>query len=211
MPAERVTRNYMMNTSLDKNSKIGCIVMASGLGKRFGGNKLMASFGGKPMVSWVLDVTDGLFDKRVVVTRNDEVNRLCSNRNVECIYHDLPYRSDAVRLGIEQMPEDIGGCLFCLADQPFLSIELITRILTTASQNPSNIIRPICGHTLGSPVWFPRDLFPELADLPEGKGGNFLAKSYPDRVLTVPVDNPLELIDIDTREVYEELLQYVAD
>ena len=30
--------------------KIGCVIMASGLGKRFGGNKLMADFQGKPLL-----------------------------------------------------------------------------------------------------------------------------------------------------------------
>ena len=30
--------------------KLGCVIMASGLGKRFGGNKLMEDFHGKPMI-----------------------------------------------------------------------------------------------------------------------------------------------------------------
>ena len=32
----------------------GCVIMASGMGKRFGGNKLMADFGGKPMICRIL-------------------------------------------------------------------------------------------------------------------------------------------------------------
>ena len=30
---------------------LGCVIMASGLGKRFGGNKLMADFHGQPMIA----------------------------------------------------------------------------------------------------------------------------------------------------------------
>ena len=42
---------------------IGCVIMASGLGKRFGSNKLMADFNGKPMIYRILSATDGaLFD-----------------------------------------------------------------------------------------------------------------------------------------------------
>ena len=37
--------------------RIACIIMASGLGKRFGSNKLMASFHGAPLIHLVLDVT----------------------------------------------------------------------------------------------------------------------------------------------------------
>ena len=42
--------------------QIGCVIMASGLGKRFGGNKLMADFHGKPMIQRSLNATEGLFD-----------------------------------------------------------------------------------------------------------------------------------------------------
>lgn len=37
---------------------IGCVIMASGLGKRFGSNKLMADFNGKPMIYRILSATD---------------------------------------------------------------------------------------------------------------------------------------------------------
>ena len=39
----------------------GCVIMASGLGIRFGGNKLMADFCGKPMITQILDATEDLF------------------------------------------------------------------------------------------------------------------------------------------------------
>lgn len=50
--------------------------MASGLGKRFGSNKLMASFHGAPLIHSVLDVTGSvpLFADRLVVTRSREVH-----------------------------------------------------------------------------------------------------------------------------------------
>ena len=52
---------------------LGCVIMASGLGKRFGGNKLMADFDGQPLICRALTVTDGLFSHRVVVTRHADV------------------------------------------------------------------------------------------------------------------------------------------
>ena len=57
--------------------------MASGLGKRFGSNKLMADFNGKPMVYRILSATDdALFAARIVVTRSGEVEAFCRERKI---------------------------------------------------------------------------------------------------------------------------------
>lgn len=185
--------------------------MASGLGTRFGGNKLMADFGGKPMIQWILDATTNLFARRVVVTRNEGVRELCQRLNIDCVFHDLPHRSDTVRLGLEQMPDSLDGCMFCLADQPYLTYSTLYRLAEAATCNPDNIWRLICEDTLGSPVWFPMSLVDELSHLPEGKGGNVVAKRHDSIVRTVSISNPLELQDIDTRELCDELrpLTYV--
>ena len=79
---------------------VGCVIMASGMGKRFGGNKLMADFAGQPMIARILAATEGLFDRRVVVTRYEDVAAICREQRVEVILHDLPHRSDTVRLGL---------------------------------------------------------------------------------------------------------------
>ena len=93
MHVRRVGNNYMKNFFADGNLffsllehklplstclqnsnevRIACIIMASGLGKRFGSNKLMASFHGAPLIHSVLDVTGSvpLFADRLVVTRS---------------------------------------------------------------------------------------------------------------------------------------------
>lgn len=51
--------------------------MASGMGTRFGGNKLMAMLNGTPLIQYVIQTTENLFEKRVVVTRHDEVAKVC--------------------------------------------------------------------------------------------------------------------------------------
>ena len=57
-----------------------CILMASGLGRRFGGDKLMAEFCGEPMICRALAATDGVFDRRVVLTRSAAAAKLCLPR-----------------------------------------------------------------------------------------------------------------------------------
>ena len=186
--------------------RIGCVIMASGLGKRFGGNKLMADFHGKPMVHKALEATEGLFFKRVVVTRHESVAALCLEKNVDAVLHDLPHRSDTVRLGLEALGE-LDACMFLPGDQPLLRRETVAKLLRSWQESPDSIIRPIHEDTEGSPVLFPAWAFPELKNLPEGKGGGVVIRNHPHNILHVPVSDPFELADADTPETLELLRQ----
>ena len=183
---------------------MGCVIMASGLGKRFGGNKLMADFLGQPMIQRALDATAGLFSRRVVVTRHESVAALCRAQNVEVVLHDQPHRSDTVRLGLEALG-DLDGCMFLPGDQPLLRRETVALLLESWKEAQACIIRPVCGETEGSPVIFPAWAFPELKNLPEGKGGGHVIKAHPDALRRVSIADPNELTDADTQETMERL------
>lgn len=176
---------------------LGCVIMASGLGKRFGGNKLMADFGGAPMIERALLATDGIFSKRVVVTRSEEVAEYCRARGTDVILHILPNRNDTVRLGLAAM-ENVNGCLFCPGDQPLLTEETVASLALLANAEKHCICRPIFEETVGAPVLFPQSTFEELRSLPEGKGGGFVAKQHPDWMKTLRIQNAYELMDADT-------------
>ena len=178
--------------------RIGLVVMASGLGKRFGGNKLMEILGDKPLVKWVLDSTEGLFDKRIVVTRNRDVKTLCDELGIDCIIHELPNRNDTVRLGLNAIINDIDYCFFTPGDQPLIDRETLTRLINEAQCNEDRIVRLSFRNTVGAPIGFPQKIFTELLDLPEGKGGNMVANNNLDLLYTVEADNEYELWDVDT-------------
>ena len=113
--------------------RIACIIMASGLGKRFGSNKLMASFHGAPLIHSVLDVTGSvpLFADRLVVTRSREVHDYCQSLGIPVLIHTLPNRNEALCLGLTHMLKrhpDLSGCLFALGDQPLLRPRTLERI-----------------------------------------------------------------------------------
>ena len=184
--------------------KIGCVIMASGLSKRFGSNKLMADFHGAPLIQRALDATEGLFSNRVVVTRHESVAALCREQNVDVVLHDLPHRSDTVRLGLEALP-NLDACMFLPGDQPLLRRETVAMLLDARKENPGSIIRPIHEDCEGSPVLFPSWAFPELRNLPEGKGGGVVIKKYPHALCGISVANPFELADADTPETLELL------
>ena len=193
----------------EQTQKVGCVIMASGLGTRFGGNKLMAHFHGKPMILQALQASESLKDHRVVVTRHADVAQLCRELGVAVIEHTEPHRSDTVRLGLEALG-DLDGCLFLPGDQPLLRRQTVDSLVSQWRKDRQKILRPFCGDTPGAPVLFPKWCFPELLQLPQGKGGGWLIRQYPDRVQGMQVDDPYELMDADTPQTLLLLQQHKA-
>lgn len=124
----------MSHATDNRTLKHGCIVMASGAGVRFGGNKLMAELCGEPLVGHVVRATDGLFDRRVVVTRHADVAALCETLGAQVVLHDEPGRNDTVCLGMEAMD----GCdtvTFVQGDQPLIRSASIAALLRAAEHD----------------------------------------------------------------------------
>lgn len=184
--------------------RCGCVIMASGLGRRFGSDKLMAQFMGKPLISHILETTAGIFDKIVVVTRNDDVYDLCNAGSIPCILHTFPYRNDTIRIGIEEM-SDMDACMFCPSDQPLLSRVSIRKLLDTYFLNPGKIVRLSYKDVIGMPVIFADKYFDELKQLPEKKGGSYLIKKYANEVVLTGAEHKYELLDIDTAKDLQTL------
>ena len=206
---------------MKKSLTVGCVIMASGLSRRFGTNKLLADFCGQPMLCRAFDATatPGIA-ARIVVTRSEEVQALCRAQGVPVLLHSLPGRNDTVRLGLsallEQQPE-LSGCMFLPGDQPLLrreTVEAMTerfcptewqketereifRLGAVADNDPTPLV--------GSPVLFGSSFFSELLTLPENKGGNVLLKKYPAQVRTICIADSAELLDADTPEVLQQL------
>ncbi len=171
--------------------------MASGMGTRFGSNKLMAKLEGAPLIQHVIQVTEKHFEKRVVVTRHDEVARLCHELGVAMALHNKPHRNDTVRLGMDV----IGECdtvTFFQADQPLISPRTITALLCAAENKPEYIWRASFEGAPGAPVLFPSWAFDELRTLPSDKGGGYVAKQHKELVRCIEVSSRWELFDVDT-------------
>ena len=130
----------MPHAADNRTLKHGCIVMASGVGARFGGNKLMAELCDAPLVGHVVRATDGLFSRRVVVTCHADVALLCETLGAQVILHDEPCRNDTVRLGMEAMD----GCdtvTFVQGDQPLIRPASIVALLRAAERDAAGAAR----------------------------------------------------------------------
>lgn len=190
-------------------SDIGCIIMASGEGKRFGTNKLMADFGGKPLISHIIDTAKSVFKNIVVVTRHRDVDILCQNMGINVVYHSMPGRNDTVRLGLEYFKDKFNGYIFCQGDQPLLTADTLVNMVREFEKDKDKIIRLQYDNTPCSPVIFPNRYYENLANLPQGKGGNVVVKSHLDEVVYVTAQCKAETTDIDTTDDLENLKKYI--
>ena len=196
---------------------VGCVIMASGLARRFGSNKLLADFGGRPLLCRALDATNTpQLAARIVVTRSAEVEALCKAEGVPCLVHGLPGRNDTVRLGLERPLSELpglAGCLFLPGDQPLLrkeSLEAMARDFSALDEKDRAILRlgfraEDGTERLGSPVLFGSSYFGALCSLPEGKGGGVVIRQHPESVRAVYAARQEELEDADTVEELERL------
>ena len=178
-----------------ENTAVGCVIMASGRAVRFGSNKLLADFGGAPLIARALAVTASpALAARVVVTRSAEVARLARAAGAATVLHSLPGRNDTVRLGLDALLGEcpgLGGCIFLPGDQPLLRRESLGAMV------------------LGSPVLFGNGHFDALRVLPEGKGGGVVIRQHPGCVRAVYAQSAEELEDADTVERLEALKRFL--
>ena len=113
------------------------------------------------MLQHILDISQGLFAKRIVVTRHKEVADICAQQQIPCLLHDKPYLSDTVRLGtayIEQHLPQAEGLLFAVADQPLLQQASLIRLTESFLAQPQKSIACITKKLPDNPITLPANL-----------------------------------------------------
>ena len=113
-----------MNKQPEKT--VGCIVMASGKGERFGENKLLARLAGREMLLYVTDaVRTAAFSEILVVTRHPEVREIVRDAYgpadgcppVRCVLYPGGPQSETVKRGLSEMLS-YDACLFAAGPAP---------------------------------------------------------------------------------------------
>lgn len=184
--------------------KLGAVLMASGAGRRFGGNKLLHLVDGVPMIQRTFaNLPAELFDRVCVVSCYPEILALAGERG----YLPVPNpdaaqgQSASVRLGLGELL-DMDGVMFCVCDQPWLKRDSVKRLLGDFSAHPSCICALSWKGERGSPAVFPRGLFPELLALTGDRGGGGVIRAHQDRLRLVEASGAEELQDVDIKGRY---------
>ena len=90
-----------------------------------------------------------------------------------------------------------------VCDQPHTSAILLNKLFDTYQQTNKEIVASGYENIIGTPVFFHKNLFPELLQLTGDKGARNLIRQYADKVEVVPF--PEGKIDIDTEQDYRKL------
>ena len=174
--------------------RVGAVLLASGLGRRLGSNKLLRLVEGVPLYRRAMTALAGAgLDRLAVCSPYPEVLEAGKELGFLPLYNPDGAEgiSASIRLGVSRMG-DMDGVLFSVCDQPFLTTDSIIRLKNTFEQSWQG--------QRGNPVLFPADLLGELAALTGDRGGGAVVKGHPDRLVLVEALSPKELADVDRPE-----------
>lgn len=194
------------------------IVLAAGRGRRFGGDKLLAEI--KPGLS-VIDssvktIAKSVSDYVCVVRPDDaQLKKHLTEQNIPWVEAHAADdgMSQSLIAGVTHFP-DADGWLISLGDMPYVKLEtcqllrsrfleqiedqdlprIITPVLNSLDENGKPLLKR------GNPVLFSHHFKQELQQLTGDRGGKTILSSHRDSVITVPVDDPGVLMDIDVPE-----------
>ena len=182
---------------------IGCVVMASGLSARYGGNKLLEDLDGRAIIARVVDSLRAAGLAPVVVTRSDAVAAVAEQMGARCARHDGPLKSDTMHVGINALPPGAAGWLFMPGDQPLARPDTLRRLAAQFLSRPDRAVRLGYGDTPGSPVIFPAACREALLAYTGDRGGMDVLRKQRLPCDIVQAEYPWELWDVDTPESME--------
>ncbi|SJZ68999.1 nucleotidyltransferase family protein [Consotaella salsifontis] len=184
--------------------RIAALVLAAGLSRRMGENKLLARVEGRPLVRRVVDrvVVAGLGEVIVVVGHQaGEVRQALDGlpvRFVENSHHALGL-STSLRAGIAALGADVDGALVCLGDMPDIDAGLIARLVAAfAPEEGRAAVAPVRNGRRGHPVLWGRRFFPELLTLSGDVGARELFQRHRGAIAEVTVESDGIFTDLDT-------------
>ena len=187
--------------------RLGIVLLAAGVGKRFGGNKLTAQVRGKPMYLWAMENIEEMKTELpiVVVTGTPEIVSAAEAKGMIAIFNGQPELgiSLSIRLGIEAVIQEdrkVDGILFMDCDQPWLEKTTLVRLM---SEFDGGILALSFGERRGNPVIFSREYLKELSELSGDIGGRQVMARHRENVRFLEVNDERELQDIDKREQME--------
>ena len=188
----------------------GAVILAAGAGSRFGGGKLLAGIGGRPILAHVVDAARAadLEPVVVVVPPGGELDALDLGA-VRRVVNPNPAEglSSSVRLGLRALEHDaeVGAAVILPADQPFVRAEVIRRLIEVATAHPATafVAARYAADGAPNPIHARRSAWRLADELAGDRGFGPLLGAHPELVDWVAVSgaNP----DIDTPEDLERL------
>ncbi len=188
---------------------VDAIILASGMSKRMGCNKLLLPFLGSPLVERALEQFPyDLFGRVLMVAADPEVISIAAKFPVTICKNDgrSKGKSEAIKCGLNSSSAR-DGYLFAVADQPLLRGATVTTLLERFISFPGRIVLPFAAGKSKNPVIFPALLRNELLALAGDCGGKEVIKKHPQLIEYVEFSSAEEFQDVDTQKAYKTLVK----
>jgi molybdenum cofactor cytidylyltransferase len=185
---------------------LAAVVLAAGLSRRMGTNKLLLPLPDGPLCARALALA-ARFPVRVLVANAPALCAMGERQGFFVVPNPSAAQGlgTSVAAGTRALPPAVRGCLYLNADQPHLSEALIDRLVEVFAQT-DRIVVPRTADGPKNPCLFPRRYFPALGQLSGETGGRAIWQRHADDVSFVPVAETGLFTDIDERAHYERLL-----
>jgi probable selenium-dependent hydroxylase accessory protein YqeC len=200
------TVGVRVDTKEERRSRVGGVVLAAGLSQRFGANKLLAWFMGKPLVHWTVESALRSRLSPVVVVLGHEPERvraalsnLAADSRLVFVHNDQYARgqSSSVITGLAAIETAVDAAMFLPADQPLLDCTIIDRLIAAFEQDGRDICHPIVAGRRRGPAIFGARHFAALRRLQGDIGGRSIIDANPDAVAAVSFSDETPFRDID--------------
>ena len=178
---------------------ISAILLAAGLSRRMGSDKLLLMYKGLPLLQHAVDLLNELpVFERIIVSTEARLEHVLLPSGISTVINRNPEagQSSSIKLGVEAATGT--HYLFLAADQPKLKSYDIKPILEVANANPDKIIFP--------PTLFPNRFRSDLLSLTGDVGGRIIRDANIEECIEVRPECPENFTDIDSMEDYYELI-----
>ncbi len=193
---------------------ICAVVLAAGLSRRMGVQKLMLPFAGKTVVAHIVDQIIGSAVDEVHIVVGHEGRRVArelSDRRV-CIVTNPDFESgmlSSVRCGLAALDQQCRAVLVALGDQPSVTSELIDRMIRSFAETEKQILVPFHDGRRGHPVLFSADYRDEILTRHDDVGLRGLLQAHREDVFELNVSDSSVLSDMDYPEDYQRELALI--
>lgn len=209
---------YQERPSLDRIAAwalpVGAVVLAAGVGRRMGKQKLLLDFAGKPLVMHALEAASDGGCHRVVVVYSDEAVADAVGTRARCVFNAdaASGLASSLRVGLDAIDDGMAGALVMLGDQPMIGARTVSMLLRAWRREGARLAAATGypGDDGRGPRWRPpvlldRSLWPELRALTGDNGARQLLSERPEIVDVVPSDDLPH--DVDTPEDYAKIVK----